>query len=90
MKVKNYRAEYDYKFLGCRSILATDISNNTNIPQSTVYYFKVKPKRILKARSGYIDEMFQYFKSLGLDENKLDCVTRETRVVFLQKKKEVL
>lgn len=85
MKVKNYRAEYDYKFLSCGSILATDVSNNTSIPQSTAYYFKVKPERILKARSGYIDEMFQYFKSLGLDENKLDCVTRETRVVFLQK-----
>lgn len=85
MEVKNYRAEYDYKFLACRSILATDVSNNTDIPQSTVYYFKVKPERILKARSGYIDEMFQYFKSLGLDENKLDHVTRETHVVFLQK-----
>nr|DAK30867.1 MAG TPA: hypothetical protein [Caudoviricetes sp.] len=85
MKVKNYRAEYDYKFLACGSILATDVSNNTSIPQSTAYYFKVKPERILKARSGYIDEMFQYFKSLGLDENKLDRVTRETRVVFLQK-----
>ena len=83
--MKNYRAEYDYKFLACRSILATDISNNTSVPQSTAYYFKVKPKRILKARTGYIDEMFQYFKSLGLDENKLEHVTRETRVVFLQK-----
>ena len=83
--MKNYRAEYDYKFLNCRSILATDISNNTSIPQSTVYYFKVKPERILKARSGYIDEMFLYFKSLGLDENRLDHVTRETCVVFLQK-----
>lgn len=83
--MKNYRAEYDYKFLTCGPILATDISNNTSIPQSTAYYFKVKPKRILRARSAYIDEMFQYFKSLGLDENKLDCVTRETRVVFLQK-----
>lgn len=85
MKVKNYRAEYDYKFLNCSSILATDVSNNTSIPQSTAYYFKVKPERILKARSGYIDDMFQYFKSLGLDENKLDRVTRETQVVFLQK-----
>lgn len=83
--MKNYRAGYDYKFLACKSILATDISNNTSIPQSTAYYFKVKPKRILKARIEYIDEMFQYFKSLGLDENKLDYVTRETRVVFLQK-----
>lgn len=85
MEVKNYRAEYDYKFLVCESILAIDISNNTSIPQSTAYYFKVKPERIFKARSGYVDEMFQYFKSLGLDENKLDRVTRETRVVFLQK-----
>lgn len=83
--MKNYRAEYDYKFLTCESILATDVSNNTSIPQSTAYYFKVKPERILKARSSYIDEMFQYFKSLGLDENRLDYVTRETRVVFLQK-----
>ncbi len=83
--LKDYRREYCFKFLCCKAIKPIDISNNTDVAQSSAYFYKQVPKRILKAKREVVDDMFIYFKSLGLDEDNLKNVTRETVVEFIQR-----
>lgn len=80
--MKDYRRDYCLKFLICQAIKASDISNNTSIAQSSAYFYKQVPKRILKAKPEVVDEMYLYFKSLGVDPEDLPRVTRETKVIF--------
>lgn len=80
----DYKHEYVKKFLEAKNILVSDIVNATHAKQSTIYYLKHNINKVDSANNKLIDDLYLYFKSLNLDENKLDKVTRVTTVTYKQ------
>lgn len=81
--MKDYKAEYVEKFLNCKVFKAKDILNNTELSQSLVYYLLSNPKKIYKTKAKNVNDLYLYFKSFNLDENKLNNVKRVTRVTYV-------
>lgn len=61
-----------YKFINSGLFKPIDIYDNLNIPLNTIRYYFKDPDKIRRARESYINQFYDYFKSLNLDESKLD------------------
>lgn len=82
--LQDYKYEYCIKFLKAKAIQAKDICNETNIPLSTVYYLQRNPQKVYKSSKLIVDNLYLFFKSLSLDENKLDSLKRVEHVTYEQ------
>lgn len=72
MNELNEKISYDYKYINSGLFKPIEIYKYINIPLNTIRYYFKDPNKIRRARENYINEFYNYFKSLNLDENKLD------------------
>lgn len=72
MNELNEKISYDYNFINSGLFKPIDIYKYINIPLNTIRYYFKDPNKIRRARESYINEFYKYFKSLNLDETKLD------------------
>lgn len=68
----NEKILYNYNFINSGLFKPIEIYENLNIPLNTIRYYFKDPNKIRRARESYINEFYNYFKSLHLDESKLD------------------
>lgn len=72
MNELNEKIIYDYDFINSGLFKPIEIYQYLNIPLNTIRYYFKDPNKIRRARESYINEFYNYFKSLNLDETKLD------------------
>lgn len=72
MNELNEKITYDYDFINSGLFKPIEIYQYLNIPLNTIRYYFKDPNKIRRARESYINEFYNYFKSLNLDETKLD------------------
>lgn len=72
------------KYLESKLFRVRDITDNTSIPKSTVNYYLKNPDRVRKANDYNISQLYNYFKSLNLDDNNLNNYKRVTIVEFVK------
>lgn len=72
------------KYLESKLFRVRDITDNTSIPKSTVNYYLNNPDKVRKANDYNISQLYNYFKSLNLDDNNLNEYKRVTKVQFVK------
>lgn len=72
------------KYLESKLFTVRVITDNTSIPKSTVNYYLKNPDRVRKANEYNINQLYNYFKSLNLDDNNLNNYKRVTTVKFVK------
>lgn len=76
--------DYVIKYLESKLFWVRDITDNTSIPKSTANYYLKNPDKLRKANDYNISQLYNYFKSLNLDDNNLNEYKRVTKVQFVK------
>lgn len=76
--------DYVIKYLESKLFKVRDITDNTSIPKSTVNYYLKNPDNVRKSNKYNIRQLYNYFKSLNLDDNNLNNYKRVTKVEFVK------
>lgn len=72
------------KYLESKLFTVRVITDNTSISKSTANYYLKNPDRVRKANKYNIIQLYNYFKSLNLDDNNLNNYKRVTIVKFVK------
>ena len=87
MNELNEKISYDYNFINSKLFHHIHIYEYLNIPLNTIRYYFKDPNKIRRARESYINEFYDYFKSLNLDETKLDKYEKINIIEYRLKEK---